>query len=181
MTIVLTVLNAAWLLSALLYSSNVATANVLSTGVVLTYALGALLTAGTMAQFCLVVRTWRRRLGIGAWGGVLVGPLAFAIFLAAVALDVPFQIRFMAGRSDLETFAEGMFDGRQTPDGIRGGRVGTFSIQRWFTRDNCAHLVTTDGFGEGGLAYCRKGEPQERSGTEYGHVTGPWYWWTAQD
>lgn len=177
MTVCLTALDALWLVVAVWFNSDVYPA-ALTDGWYFLMGTAAILTAGTFAQFCFVALTWRRRLGLAAWGGVIAGPLALVLLATLVRFDLPFQVRFASADSDLENFALSVLDGSRAPEGSDGGRVGTYPIRRWYTANGCVHLDTTNIFVDrAGFAYCPRAEPQQSSRTTYERITGPWYRW----
>lgn len=177
MTVFLTIVSGLWLVVAIWFNSDAYPA-ALTDGWYLLMGTAAMLAAGTLAQLCLVALSWRWRLGLAAWGGAIAWPLALLVLAILVRFDIPFQVRFASGDSDLQEFAMSVLDGSRAPEGDDGGRVGTYPIRRWYTANGCVHLDTTDVFiDNAGFAYCPRAEPQQSSRTTYEHITGPWYRW----
>jgi hypothetical protein len=135
--------------------------------------IAAVLWAGRVVLYVLACV---RRVAHGTPVWLVAAPLAGAVVVALVVADAPLRARWILSRTAFEAAVE---SGEP-----QAGQLGLFEIRSVSRQDEAVWFTETHTglFTSGGFAYLPDG-PSQSAGmgewSEYRHLGGPWYAWTA--
>ena len=165
-----------WLVAAVVLYSDAGSPIVTIPWFLLWFA-GMVLIPVTVAAVIVVAVAHRKTKQTWAWPGALAPPAAFIFWVALVATDTPFEVRFLLSKGELEDFAHEHVEGDRNSSYNK--RVGLFSVEEYDVVEGCTRFITSgDLFDDAGLAFCPAGNRPPRIGEDsYQRLFGDWWHW----